>query len=99
MTAESLNIPKTVVLQIMKEGLGKTKLCARFVPHSLTPEQREVRVTSCQDVIAMAEADKGFLTKLLRELRLCVLPMIPKKTTEFWMGLWDIPSAEETEIP
>jgi hypothetical protein len=42
MIAESLNIPKTVVLRILKEGLGKRKLCARFVPHSLTPEQREV---------------------------------------------------------
>ena len=41
MIAESLNIPKTVVLRIMKEDLGKRKLCVRFVPHSLTPEQRE----------------------------------------------------------
>ena len=41
MIAESLNITKTVVLQILKEDLGKRKLCARFVPHSLTPEQRE----------------------------------------------------------
>ena len=41
MIAEYLNIPKTVVLRILKENLGKRKLCARFVPHSLTPEQRE----------------------------------------------------------
>ena len=60
MIAESLNIPKTVVLRILKEDLGKRKLCARFVPHCLTPEQREDRVTSCQDIIAMAEADNFF---------------------------------------
>ena len=48
MIAESLNIPKTVVLRILKEDLGKRKLCARFVPHSVTPEQSEHRVTSCQ---------------------------------------------------
>jgi len=59
MIAEFLNIPKTVVLRIMKEDLGKGKLCARFVPHSLTPEQREDRVTSCQDIIAMADAVKN----------------------------------------
>jgi len=58
MIAESLNIPKTVVLRILKEALGKRKLCARFVPRSLTTEQREDRVTSCQDIIAMAEEDK-----------------------------------------
>jgi hypothetical protein len=61
MIAESLNIPKTVVLLILKEDLGKEKLCGRFVPHSLTPEQREDRVTSCQDSIAMADADKFLL--------------------------------------
>jgi hypothetical protein len=40
MIVESLNIPKTVVLWILKEDLGKRKLCACFVPHSLTPEQK-----------------------------------------------------------
>ena len=38
MIAESLNIPKSVVLRILKEDLGKRKLCARLVPHSLTPK-------------------------------------------------------------
>jgi hypothetical protein len=69
MIAESLNIPKTVVLRILKEDLGKRMLCAHFVPHSLTPEQREDRVISCQDIV-MANADKYFfLTKLLPEMR------------------------------
>jgi hypothetical protein len=63
MIAESLNIPKTVGLRILKEYLGKRKLCARLVPRPLTPEQREYRVTSCQDIIAMADADQNFLTK------------------------------------
>jgi hypothetical protein len=61
--AESLNIPKTIVLQIRKEDLGKRKLCAHSVPYSLTPEQREDQVTSCQDIIAMANADKNFVNK------------------------------------
>ena len=65
MIVESLNIPKTVVLQILKEDLGKRQLCARFVPHSLTPKQREDRVTSCQDIIAMADADKNVFNKII----------------------------------
>jgi hypothetical protein len=60
MIAESLNISKTVDLRILKEDLGKRKLYARFVPHSLTPEQREDRVTSCQDIIEMADAENFF---------------------------------------
>jgi hypothetical protein len=69
MIAESLNIPKTAVLRILKVDLGNRKLCAHFVPQSLTPEQREDRVTSCQIIIAMADADNIFLTRLLREMR------------------------------
>jgi len=65
MTEESLNIPKTVLLRILKEDLGKRKLCARFIPHSLTPEQREDQVTSCQDIIAMADADKNFFNEIV----------------------------------
>jgi hypothetical protein len=60
MIAESLNIPKNLVLGILKEYLGKRKFCVRFVPHSLTREQREDGVTTCQDHIAMADADKFF---------------------------------------
>ena len=63
MIAKSLTIPKTVVLWILKEDLGKRKLYARFVPHFLTSEQREDRVTSSQDM-AMADANKNFLNKI-----------------------------------
>jgi hypothetical protein len=65
MIAESLNIPKTVVLRILKGDLIKRKLCARFVPRSLTPEQRKARVTSCQNIIAIADADKNFFNKII----------------------------------
>jgi hypothetical protein len=37
MIAESLNIPKAVVLHILKEDLGKRKSCVRFVLRCLTP--------------------------------------------------------------
>jgi len=60
MIGESLNIPQTAVLQILKEDLGKRKLCAGFVPHSLTPEQREDRVTSCQDNHGDAQCRQKF---------------------------------------
>jgi hypothetical protein len=83
MIAEFLNIPRTVVPRIPKEDLGKKKLCACFVPHSFTPEQSEDRVTFFQDIIAMPEADKHFLTKLLREMRPGVLLMRGNKAIEF----------------
>ena len=87
MITESLNIPKAVVLRILKEDLGKTKLCARLVPQSLTPEQREDRVTSCQDISMMADADKNFLTKLLQEVKPGALKMTPKQSDRVLNGL------------
>jgi len=57
MIAESLNIRKTVILRTLKEDLGKRMLRARFIPHSLTPEQKKDRVTSCQDMIAIGDAN------------------------------------------
>ena len=88
MIAESLNVPKTVVIRILKEDLRKRNLCARFDPHSLTPELREDRVTSCQDFITMADADKSFFfAKLFREMRPDVLPVTPKQSDRILNGL------------
>jgi hypothetical protein len=87
MTVESFNIPKTVVLLILKEDFGKRKLCASFVPHSFSPDQQEDRVTSCPDIIAMADADKIILTKLLWEMRPGVLLMTPKQSNRILNGL------------
>jgi hypothetical protein len=83
---ESLDIPKTVVLRILKEDLGKRKLGARFDPHSLTPEQRKDRVTSCQDIIAIANVDNNFFNKMIRGMRPGVLPMTPKQSDRVLNG-------------
>jgi hypothetical protein len=65
MIVESLNIPKTIVLRILEEDVGKRKLCTRFIPNSLTPEQKEDQVTSCQDIIALVDANEIFLNKII----------------------------------
>jgi len=65
MKTESLNFPKDSSSSDSERGFGKRKFCARFVSLSLTPEQREDRVTSCQDIIAMADADKTFFKKII----------------------------------
>jgi hypothetical protein len=88
MIAESLNIPKTAVLQILKEDLRKRKLCARFGPQSLTPEQREDQVTSCQDIIVMPDADKNFLNKTVVEDDTWYFAYDPKtkRQSSEWVG-------------
>ena len=68
--------------------LGKRKLCERFSPHSLTPEQREDRVTSCQDIFAVADADKNFFNKIITgNVTWCFAcdPEIGRESSE-WVG-------------
>ena len=63
----------------LKADLGKRKLSARFVPHFLTPEQREARVTSCQYIIAVADADKKIKIKNIAGDETWYLPTTPKQ--------------------
>ena len=88
MIAESLKIPKTAILRILKEVLGKRKLCARFIPHSLTHEQKEDRVTFCKDIIAMADADKHFLNKIISGNETWCFACDPeiKRQSSEWIG-------------
>jgi len=88
MIAESLNIPKTLVLRILKEDLGKRKLSARFVRHSLTTDQREDRVTSCQDIIEMVDADNIFFNKIINGDGTWCFAHNPKtkRQTSEWVG-------------
>jgi hypothetical protein len=68
--------------------LGNWKLSAHFVSHSLTPEQREDWVTSCQDIIPTADTDKNFsFSILLQEMRPGVLPMTLKQSGRVLSGL------------
>jgi hypothetical protein len=86
MIAGSLNILKAVV-RVLKEDLGNRKLCARFVPHFLTPEQREDRVTSCQDIIAMADVGENFFNKIITGDETWLLPLTQKQNDGVLNGL------------
>ncbi|GFS43198.1 histone-lysine N-methyltransferase SETMAR [Nephila pilipes] len=65
MIAESLNMSVGSVFTIMTEDLKKKKLCARFVPHTLTTEQKEHRIASSEDLIATAEEDPNILKTIV----------------------------------
>jgi len=60
--ADTLGIPKTVVLRILREDLKKRKPCTRFV----TREQRTSELSRAkQDLINMIYGDKNFLDKVI----------------------------------
>jgi len=57
----SLDINKEAIRSILHDNLGKTKVCAKFVPHTLTIEQKSKRSAHCKDIISDFENDPNFI--------------------------------------
>ena len=67
MVAYEVNIGKDTVRKIVVEYLRKQKICPRFVPHSLTPQQKDQRIADGQDLIATAVSDPDFFKKIVTD--------------------------------
>jgi len=65
MMEEALNINRETIRIILHEDLSKTKVCAKFVPHTLTDEQKSMRVNHARDVVATARNDPNFLKSIV----------------------------------
>jgi len=49
--AEQVNIDRETVRKILTEDLDMRKVCAKMVPKELTKQQKQRRVTICQDLL------------------------------------------------
>jgi hypothetical protein len=65
MLADEVNIGKDTLRKIVLEDLRKWKICSRFIPQYLTPEQKDQRIAACQDLIATADSDPDFFKKIV----------------------------------
>ena len=55
--AESINIDKETVRQILHNNFNMKKVCSKMVPRLLTPEQKEIRMNICADLLQNIEND------------------------------------------
>jgi hypothetical protein len=46
MLADEVNTGKDIARKIVVEDLRKRKICSRFVPHSLNPEEKDRRIAA-----------------------------------------------------
>ncbi|GBN60204.1 hypothetical protein AVEN_219256-1 [Araneus ventricosus] len=65
MIAEEVRICREMAHLIVTQDLGKQKLCYRLVPQTLTPEQMQLRLHACGDLIDMADRDPNFIKTIL----------------------------------
>ncbi len=59
--ADKINISEGSVHKKLTEDLGKGKVCARFVPHFLTEDQKAQRIAASNCLIEMAGSDEVYL--------------------------------------
>ena len=57
--AEQVNIDRETVRKILTEDLDMRKMCAQMVPKELTEEQKQRRVTICQDLLERQDDSLG----------------------------------------
>jgi len=96
---DRLNIGKETVRRIVTEDLGKGNICARFVPHTLTTEQKQERVVYCQDLLLMGQDERFFFGKYHYRRRNMVFRLRSgHQTTECRVGGAKLSKTKETAI-
>jgi len=63
--AEFINIDKETVRQILHNNFNMKKVCSKMVPRLLTPEQKEIRMNICADILQNIENDPNFLENVI----------------------------------
>ncbi|KAG5313937.1 SETMR methyltransferase, partial [Acromyrmex insinuator] len=65
MMKEALNISRETIRIILHEDLSKTKVCAKFIPHTLRSDQKSTRINYSRDIVAAAENNPNFLKSIV----------------------------------
>jgi len=65
MIEEALNISRETIRTILHEDLGKTKVYAKFVPHTLRSDQKSMRINHSRDIVAAAANNPNFLKSIV----------------------------------
>ncbi|GFU01731.1 putative mariner transposase [Trichonephila clavipes] len=63
--AETVNIDKECVRQILHDNLNMQKVCAKMVPKILTFEQQATRKNVCTDILDVIKNDPNLLEKVI----------------------------------
>ena len=58
---DELHINWKMICQILHDYLEERKICMKFVPHSLTVEQKKHGVTTCENFTQTSQINQHFL--------------------------------------
>lgn len=60
-----LGMSKDSIHRILTQQLGYRKVCAHFVPHKLTDDQKLLRIQHCKDIVKESKKDSNFLYNIV----------------------------------
>ena len=63
--AELINIDKETVRQILHNNFNMKKGCSKMAPRLLTPDQKEIRMNICADILQNIENDPDLLENII----------------------------------
>ena len=63
MIADRIGIDSITVHTIITENLAMRKICAKLVPKVLTDDQKQRRVSACDDLLQRVKEGPGFLDR------------------------------------
>ena len=95
---EELGISKDTVHTIVRDDLGKGKICSRFVPHKLTDEQKAKRMGNSGDFISMCDQDTLLLKKWPQEMRPGVTSSIRLQNGTRWRDVHRLPRDKKKRV-
>lgn len=84
--AQMLNLPKSVVHDIVTVHLNMRKVCAKMVPKVLTDDQKLRRVEMCQGNLNMCQNDPQFLDNVITGDESWTLNTIPRQRDNLQSG-------------
>jgi len=89
--AELINIDKETVRRILHNNFNMKKECSKMVPRLLTPEQKEIRMNICADILQNIEKDPNILQNVITSDESCFFQYDPESKHQSMR--WKSPSS------
>lgn len=96
--AEELGISKDTAHTIIRDDLGKRKICSRFVPHKLTDEQKTKRMETSGDFISMCDQDPLLLETIVTGDETWCTSSIRNQNGNRWHGVHRLPRDQKRVV-
>ena len=96
--AEEFGISKDTANTVVRDDLGKGKICFRFLHHKLTDEQKAKRMHTSGGFISMCDQDALFQENIVTGDETWCCKFVPEKKGNRWRGINRLPRDQKRVV-